>query len=147
MGRKPDLSYAEEAVIVALTKENKSQRYITQYLSRCKTAVQQCFLRQKSTKSCKSRGRPVAVTKSSMRLLIRTASKEKWRAFELRNKLNLNVSVRTVQRYLSSSNYLVYRPMMKAPFLTDDHKRKRLQWAKEYVTVDARFWKKSLFYG
>ena len=145
MGKARDLLEGETAVIIALTKEKRSQRYIAQHLNRSKTAVQQCLARQKVKKGPQNRIRPLLVTPMTKRLLVRTALKEKWSAATLRSKLSLEVSVSTIQRYLQDAEFLVYRSLKTAPILSTEHKRKRLIWAREYVRIDASFWRRVYF--
>ena len=79
------------------------------------------------------------------RLFVGTALKEKWSAATLRSKLGLEVSVRTIQRYLQDAEFLEYRSLKTAPTLSAEHKRKILIWARESVRMDASFWRRVCF--
>ena len=60
-------------------------------------------------------------------------------------ELNVNVSVRTVQRVLSRDEHMIFRPMKVRPHLTADHKKRRLLWAREHDFVPSSRWRRTVF--
>jgi hypothetical protein len=90
-------------------------------------------------------GRPLKLTVTAKRRLLREASKGKAGSKELQQQLQLNVTPRRVRQVLNKSNNLVYRARKKAPALTKQHKEKRLEWVKEKVSWTLGKWMTVIF--
>ena len=85
-------------------------------------------------------GRPKKLSKQSQRL-IKEASRGEYSCMQLKDKLDLDVHVRTICNYLNSSGRLKYEMRNRAPALKSRHKEKRLLLAKEMVNYNER-WKR-----
>ena len=74
----------------------------------------------------------------------REASRGEYFCKKLKDKLDLDVHVRTISNYLNSSGQLQYEMRERAPALKSHHKEKRLLWAKEMVNYN-EMWERVIF--
>ena len=144
MGKKAGLTKEERGQIVPFRKANYSIRKIAKELNRSRCVIK-CFLDDPDSygKKCVG-GRPKKLSKWSQRHLIREASQGEYSYKQLKDKLDLDVHVRTISTYLNSSGQLKYEMRKRAPVLKSHHKEKRFLWAKEMVNYNER-WERLIF--
>ena len=93
-----------------------------------------------STHNLPRSGRPKKVTARVSRVLIQESKKYRQKTLqELGNAMVPRISPRTIQRTLASKG-LHWRKARKVVFLKKEHKRARLQWAKQYQGFTAEDW-------
>ncbi|KUF85834.1 hypothetical protein AM588_10001006 [Phytophthora nicotianae] len=63
----------------------------------------------------------------------KTGRSREFFASELKTKLGIKASVRTIQRVLQRVDHLVFTKMDRTLPLTAAHKVARMQWAEEYI--------------
>ncbi|KAG6586600.1 putative retroelement [Phytophthora cinnamomi] len=66
-------------------------------------------------------------------------------AAEIKTKLGIKASVRTIQRVLQRVDHLVYTKMDRTLPLTTAHKAARVQWAEEYI-LKPETWIHTIFF-
>ena len=94
--------------IVAFRKANFSIRKIAKEFNRSGCVIK-CFLDDPDSYGDKYVGeRPKTLSKQSQRSLIREASRGEYSCKQLKDKLDLDVHVRTISNYLNSSGQLKY---------------------------------------
>ena len=98
-----------------------------------------------STARKRGSGRPTKLNNLDRREIVRNARKNCRMAFgELRNQATADISTTTVRRVLAEEGYH-RRVAKKVPYLTKDHKRARLAWAKRNKDMDSKDWQKIIF--
>ena len=143
MGKKAGLTEEERGQIVAFRKANYSIRKIAKELNKSRCVIK-CFLDDPDSYGKKYvGGRPKKLSKQSQRRLIREASRGEYSCKQLKDKLDLDVHVRTISNY-NSSGQLKYEMRKRAPALKSHHKEKRLLWAKQMVNYNER-WERVIF--
>ena len=91
------------------------------------------------------RGRKRATSKRADAKIIREVKKNsKISVRQIREKVNLNVSDRTVRRRLREAN-LNSRYALKRSFMGAANKKKRLEFAERYANMTMDFWKNVLW--
>ncbi|KUF91424.1 hypothetical protein AM588_10003107 [Phytophthora nicotianae] len=73
------------------------------------------------------------IARKTGRSLVRAAATGEFFASELKTKLGIKASVRTIQRVLQRVDHLVFTKMDRTLPLTAAHKVARMQWAEEYI--------------
>lgn len=125
--RKDRLSYAD------LAKKYKLSKSGVYYL--CKKYATTGFVENKS-----GRGRKPKTTARDDSMIVRLAKKKSdISSREIVEDLKLNVSAVTVRRRLKKSG-LDSRIQRKKPYISKINKKKRLDFAKKYVSKDSKFW-------
>ncbi len=133
MGRGQSLTFEEEAKIDALLGENLSEREIAANIKRSKTSVHNYITQSESRRSADRRGRKATISKYTIHAMVREARKGESSAWEIRNIYHAPVTVRRVQQYLSSAQYLKHAKLLQAPRLPMEQKGARFDWARERV--------------
>lgn len=77
--------------------------------------------------------------------MVSAALGEKRNAREIRNSLDLDVSVRRVQQLLKQTPFLRYSRPERAPHLSRRHWEERLKWAEENLDWDHPNWRHVIF--
>lgn len=130
MSKGTQLSETERSTILALRSTNMSAEKIAKQVNRSANVVR-TFLKSPVTYGTKkSTGRPRLLSKRTSRKLQFEAGKTGSSARDLKTELNLDVSIRTVQRVLNTCNYLTYCKKKTAPKLTNRHRENRLSFAR-----------------
>lgn len=136
MPRGTSLTDIEKGQILAYHEENYSYRAIGRKIGRSDFVVR-AFLKSPDTYGAKkTRGCVKKLQPRDIRRLNREASKGKLCARELRNQLELPVSIRRVRQVLRSNPNLVYKKRKGQPKLTKTHKKNRVTFARERLTWD-----------
>ena len=145
MVSKPRLTEFEKGTIMALFNEGRSQREIALSLNRSRCAVQSFIKNRNRLKQAEKRGTASKLSSTQRRALVREACKGDMYASELKNVLNLPVTVRCVQKLLKESLLLAYKTMITAPYLLERDRLGRLEFSRDYVAWEPRKWKRTIF--
>lgn len=145
MTRGTLLTTEERAQIEALHAENFSQRAIAKRINRSPKAVSK-YLKEKETYGThfNSSGNK-KISDRQVRALIREASNSTSSASELRKDLELPIGTRRIQQILSSTDFLKYKKVRKAPLLSPIHVNNRLIWAREMHAWTPAQWGRIIF--
>jgi len=102
-------------------------------------------LRHKSIDNLPQSGRPRAMSVRQDHYMIRTAEANTRIPFtELRNITNTHVSIRTIQRRLQEDHLRKWRAVTRA-LLTEEHAKKRLNWARKHRGWTVDDWKRVIW--
>jgi transposase len=134
MGSGKRLTEYEKGQIDVRRDNGQGYKKIAKALNRSSSAVAK-YLNGK-TGQTKSTGRPKKLSERQERQIIKKASNSFKSLSKIKNELKLNVGKTTVWNTIKKSNVIVRRKLMKAPALTDDHKIRRLKFAKENMATD-----------
>ena len=145
MGSANGLSSEERAVIIAISNTNMSQRAIAAQEKRSETAIQHVLRSQNNEDRSKNVVRSAKVSSGLSHFIVRTVKKERAPASQVVKKLEIDVSVRTIQRILQKDEFTEYMSMKCCPHLASVHREKRLKWARELVVKCASYWRKVTF--
>lgn len=133
MGRKKPLSDFEKGQIAAFNKAGLSSRNIARQIGRSPHVVNNFLHLGSKYGKKKSTGRPRKLTMRQERLVVK-----KLKVGETLTRLSreptINVHKSTLSRVLRRNEHLVYKKKKTQPRLTELHKRKRMEWAKEHMT-------------
>lgn len=143
---------AGAARAVALADSGYSQRRIGRMLGYPRTTIRDAIRRYRETGSytrrpgqgrmrCTSERDDRFIVSNVLRNRFATAPTVRSRLFEVRN---VSVSVRTIRRRLAERNLTAFRPA-RVPALTTDHRRARLQFARQFRNWTMGQWKTVLF--
>ena len=137
MGSGKKLTEYEKGQIDARRANGDGYLKIGTALGRSTTAIAN-YVKGK-TGQTKSTGRPKVLTMQQEVQIVNKASNSTKSLSKIKRELKLNVSKMTIWRVLKRSKFIVRRKMRKSPNLTDNHKVRRLEFAKENMATD---WKK-----
>lgn len=147
-----NLTEQEAVKIVTLMEEGYSQREVAQRIGVHHTTVGRCLRRFRETDSYTRRpgqGRKKSTSQIDDRFIRQQALRNRFlTGNELKNRLrdvrNVEVSSRTVRRRLNGFGLTARHPA-KGPLLTREHKRARLDFAREHVEWTLNDWQRVLF--
>jgi len=125
------LSDFEFGQIEALAREGKTVQYISKQLKRSYNAVNK-YMHRKTPYQLNG-GRPQKLDDRTKRRIVREMLQNE--TVSLRNvikMLNLSVSAATVHRFLQKEGFK-YTKYLTAPFLNEEHKKKRAIWASDIL--------------
>jgi transposase len=135
------LSDYEKGQIDLLVKQGLSHRKIAKKLNRSLCVVNN-YLRDPSTyNTIKRKGRKPVLKEREKRAILRKASNSTVSCPKIIDDLCLKVSRWTVNRVINNSGNLIYAKKTTTPALTEQHKAKRLEWARAHMTWDKE-WEK-----
>lgn len=135
--KRHELSEAERAQIVLLASQGMSQQKISKTLKHSRAAVQYALRLYRETGEYISKPRPGRKRKSSARedrILARESLKNRQKtsselAASLQERQNVTLSARTVRRRLTEAGLRGCKARKK-PWLSEENKKRRLEWAK-----------------
>ena len=148
MGRGKALTDVQMAVIRELDVDGKPHREIAKRIGKSPTAVLNYLHRLKSGVRKKKAGRPPTVTPQLKRAIhrsIRSAQNERVTAGTLVAKYQPGVGVRRVQQLLSANHQLAWTRIRRAPRLSDDHKKARVEWSEKQLAKSPKWWRRTIF--
>lgn len=134
MGHGKRLSDYEKGQIDARLANGDSYSKIGKALNRSKAAIS-AYVNDK-TGQTKSTGRPRKLNKKQEDQIVKKASNSFKSLSKIKRRLKLKVSRVTVWRTIKRSKFIVRRKLKKAPKLTNDHKLRRLNFARENMSTD-----------
>lgn len=144
MSRGKPLNDIEKGRILAYKEIGMSNRRIAEKLGRSSGLIDNFVKNPKNYGKKKSSGRPKIIAEREKRLILKTASNSVQSSREIMKELNVQASLRTVQRVLSSSDHLKYQKIQIKPPLTEAHKAARLGFCNKYLTW-TNDWRKVIF--
>lgn len=136
MPRGNRLSEFEKGQITAYHNEGKSNREIARLLDRGPDVVGSYLRDPNGYGKVKRPGRPSKLSGRDKRRIYRAASNSTSTSTTIKRELGLAVHSRTIRRAISKNSNLVRRKMKRAPALTDDHRRKRVEFASQNMDRD-----------
>ena len=149
MGVGRNLSEKQKGEIEAYTEAGWSQRRIAKAIGKDKKAVYNHQQRMKSPKPPSKMGRKPKLTDRMITSLIRKARTGSYSARELtsiaQNDFEVDIGVRRVQQIISDAPFMKYLKMLKAPRMSPDNKKDRVDWALKYIKKDQKFWSSVIF--
>lgn len=146
MGRGKDLTSEEEGKIAALSLAKWRVTDIAIAIGRSRHAVTNYLTRIANTgdrrKNC---GKASKLSPRAKRLICKEAATGLYSMRQVRDRLKLDVSVEAVRLVVQCSNKFVYCKPLRTPWLTDKHKRNRLEWAAKHVRFTDLQWRETIF--
>ncbi|CAO4387980.1 unnamed protein product [Caenorhabditis nigoni] len=136
------LSDAEKASIRAFKTAGWSNRKISLHLNRFKDCVNRFLLNPNGSNHSKKTGPKPKLNTRAKRAISRAASNSMKSCNDIKEELSLSVSKSTVWRAIKEDKNIVREVMRPAPSLTDDHKKRRLAFARTNMSTD---WNKIIF--
>jgi transposase len=143
MVRGSFLTAEEKGEIRGLARGGFSEREIALMMRRSRGAVRDALHKTNTDEPRRPRPPPV-LSERDVRRLVRLAAQGNHTAGQLKRELELECSARTVQRVLDRVDFLVYTKMDCTLDLTPEHRARRLEWAKIYVTMGEE-WENTVF--
>lgn len=139
------LSNDEKNIIDAHRQHNMSVIDIAKAIGRHHTTVSR-YLRAKTRCTVpKKVGRPAQLDNRTKRIIVKRALLQQQSASTIRRELRLSVSTRRVQQILKTHQFTEYIKRLKSPALTDEHKKRRVLWAKDKLMWDKSDWTSVVF--
>jgi transposase len=139
MPRAKQLTDYEKGQIDARQSKGDGYGTIAKALGRSKSGVRNYLTKRDGYGQKKRSGRHKKLSKRDERAIGRSASNSTKSAAKIKSELNLNVSRETVRKAIHHNPNIVRAKMMKAPKLNEEHKRRRLDFARKNM---ARDWNK-----
>lgn len=139
------LTDEERTTARTLSGAGFSVRSIANVLKRSVGAVHSAVKQPANFQRPKPRGRAKKVSERDARHIVRVVSRGNVSARQAKNKLQLDCSVRTVQRILQNAESLQYKKILAATRLTKRHKEQRLNWAKAMLPKFGADWSNVVF--
>lgn len=136
MPKGTKLSEFEKGQITVYNQQGKSNREIGILLGRSHDLVNKFVKNPEGYGTRKSSGRPCKLSERDKRRIYRTASNSTKNSIQIKRELDLDVSSWTIRRAISKNSNLVRRKMKRAPALTQDHKRRRVEFARQHINRD-----------
>lgn len=153
MGRKgQETTESERKIILNLHKNNKSYGEIGKIVNRSPYTVRSVIKRFKGSNNLKNRarkGRPRKISKKGGRKIVRMIKKKPKTtsselAAHLRDHLGVQAHPIIVRRALHRAGYSA-RVARKKPLISKKNKKRRMEFANEFIGKDNDFWCQVLF--
>jgi transposase len=145
MPRGSVLSDIERAKIDLLNTKGENVRQIALQLGRSEKVVRNYLNLGENYASRSYDGRPKVLSERDERKVVNLASSGDYSLREIQRELPVNVSLGTIHRTVDNSPYLEWAKMKRQPVLTEQHKEKRLEYAREHMSWDEKKWGKVVF--
>lgn len=139
MGRKKSLNEKEKGKIEALASQNVSMAEMERQTGRSRKVISKYLQNPELYGAIKHLGRPKKLSTRVRRKIFVKASNQTTSAKQIKDELKLDVSPRTVNRVLNSSELLQYKKMQSKPPLNQAHKTAREKFAKEHIKWDEKW--------
>jgi transposase len=133
MGRGKAITDYERGQIKAMRVDGVLPGQIARRIGRSCKLVSNCFARGIENPSKVSSGRKKISSPTEIRLMRRNASNNSKSSARLKGEMHLNVSSRTIRRYLNESGNLKYQKMLVSPCLSKADKLARVCWARDHM--------------
>jgi hypothetical protein len=127
-------------VIFSLRKRGFALKDIAETIKCSVSGVSGVLNPRATSDAARGPGRPKTIVERTERKIVRGAANGLGSAERLRDTHNIDVSVRTVQRYLQEVPWLKYKKIRRVPMLERRHIHKRLEWARQHDGLDEYFW-------
>lgn len=140
MGRGKPLTEFEKGQICEKKRNGMSISQIAKDLSRSRHVIGSYLNDPIGYGTNKPPGRPSKLSSRDKRAILgevtRLSEGETIFCPQIKANLHLDVSNETIRRVLVKSKFIKYRKMKKAPHLTDDHCKNRVQFARNNSRTD-----------
>jgi transposase len=140
-----ELTVEERKSIITMHSSGVDVKTIAKSLNRslsvCYNIIKSGSIERKQSK----RGKSSKITKRMRRQVARLVSKEGLSARQVKDRLQCDYSIRTIQRTISGIDWLKYIKRTAAPNLSKRHKEERKKWASEMAMFDNEDWSKVIF--
>lgn len=149
MGRKSkESTYEERKIIYNLRKEGKKLKEIAKYTNKSISTVHS-ILQRNSLKLGQRPGRPEKLKPRDKAVIIRKIKEQPRTSAPdinrgLAESLGMQISDETVRRTLRAAGYNARTPRIK-PLISEQNRKKRLEFAKKYINKNSEFWQKVIF--
>lgn len=120
-------------------------RQMSIMMGRSRNSIARFLCDQNTGRDSSGRNNSWKCSAYQLRALFRWAPNGQMSTNDLLIQLNLPISSRHIQQLLSEHPQLKYRKMRKSPMLSSDHRKKRLESARPYVSKGDQFWVKTVF--
>lgn len=130
----------ERRIVLRMRDEGYSPQEISVAIGRCRGTVYNIFNNPAQEAALLRSGRPRTYTDAAFRHMIRTARRGHSTARQARDAAGLDISVERARQLISSDPHLRFKRMRRAPFLTEVHKQRRVDWANTHVSWTAQEW-------
>ncbi len=145
MGRGKQLTESERVEIRVLHDVGKSERYISNKIGRSRSAVHNYLnLGDEYGKNYFTKGNR-KLTERDEREIVKLADTGQHSVREIQRELTTELSSQTVWRVLQDSPFLSWQKKLVQPSLTEQHKAKRLDFAKMHMGWSDKDWEKVIF--
>lgn len=134
MGSGKRITEYEKGQIDARLANGDSYGDIARALNRAKSAIYNYA--NGKTGQTMNKGRPKKLTIQQEVQIVKKASNSTKSLATIKKELKLNVSKMTIWNVLKRSKFIVRRKMRKIPKLTDDHKARRLEFARNNMATN-----------
>lgn len=145
MPRGTVLTEVERANIDLLRSRGENVRQIGIQLNRSEKVVHNYLSLGESYGNRSYKGPPKALSERDERQVVRLAGSGVYSLREIGRELDNVASLRTIHRTVQNSPYLEWATMKKQPILTDQHKEKRLDYARNHMSWNEKDWGKVIF--
>ncbi|RCN36851.1 hypothetical protein ANCCAN_17265 [Ancylostoma caninum] len=136
MPRATMLAAEEQAVISALNDAGESHKKIAEKLKRSRHVVTSYLSDPQAYGKKKSCGRPRKVNCQDERRICRAASNSTATLRQIRADVELPIFRSTVWRTIRRSGHIHHAVLTKTPWITEEHKRAKLNFAQENMETD-----------
>jgi transposase len=137
---------------VGMLQAGKVQRAVAGHFNVSQSVISMLWNRFQHTDNVAERSRAGRLRKTTVRqdrYFSNMAKRQRFQSdvrlkFEFRTATGVRVSSQTVRNRLHTANLRAYRPAVR-PILTLRHRTARLQWARDHVNWQLRYWTLGLF--
>ena len=142
MAKGSKLSEFEKGEITTLKRVGKSQREISKALKRSKTVRWNYLKSPNKYGTRKPTGRPEKLSPQFKRRIVHKVKKKTSSTTQIWKYLvEAPCRTRTIRRHLNNEK-IKHKKIIHRPRLTMKHKEKRLEYAGQYQTMNAKEWQK-----
>jgi transposase len=147
MARGKELSDNEKAHILGLHNASWTVRAIANDVKRSVGVVHKVLSSSAPFEKAKRSGRPRKLTERTNRSIVRSVATHMLSASQVKEKLSLECSVRTVQRVLQNVDWLEYKKRKACPGRTKKHMQKRFECCDQMACTSDAQWANTIFSG
>jgi len=145
MPRGKRLTEKEQGKALALFAEGFSQVAIAKRLQRSRSVIQNLLRDPDAYGQTKRPGRKPVLSGPAKRALLRAARKGEMSANQLRIHFKLPIKLSRVKEILRKEPSLAWKPMVRAPAMTESHVKNRLRWCMDRVGWSVEKWERVVF--
>ena len=147
MPRAKQLTQSEKDQIDLLRRIHPEWTHaqIAEQLNRSRPAISSYLRNPQPQREVKRPGRPKVTSERDDRQILTMAVRDKKSCNEIRNELDLMISVSTIYRRLKKSTNIKFGVHQAKPILSAQHKIKRLSFAAEMISAPPDKWDKIIF--